>query len=565
MLRRHCTPFTLPLLPFLSLLSVLFFHAMAFAQWSAEGVPIAVGDVGGVGRWQVFPDHEGGFYSVYGSSMVGCRVQKYDSSGVALWGPYGLRMFPDSLDYGAGFTGADTTGDGGVVVAFSNYDIHPETGVDVYAQRFSPDGERLFGPTGAVLCQAPGQQVDDESAWEQTAGDRHGGIWAVMLTDVNGPTLVNGVNGDGTQKRAEDYRVANADLEIGSRCGFGTDIQGGFVVAWSDPTAPDPVQRLKRVWLDVYGNELAPPLVIGQRDFDGFWSIDVLGLQDSSVFYSITSDYQREYANHSLEWGLNLEYHSLAINNGKPGNAVLTAGNNILRYFTGQNGGYLYWLHPNGTPVLSQALTHVDTTRILSHNFRTLLLPNRDSTCVYSASPWYRPEVDYDRVVIRKWTNNGSNAWHGPGTLFQGPEGISYLNGARLSDGSVVIAIRTNGAPYIYRLMKFYPDGSVAGVENAVAEPPHRATPTGFMLEAVYPNPFNGTVRFALNIHHAGAYTLTLYNIRGQQVQQHTYSFVPGKETVSFSLDSDLASGIYFARWNGGESKTTLSKLMYLR
>lgn len=550
---------------FLSSCFVFLCSTITSAQWSAEGVPIVDGPISGVGRWQVVADHEGGFYSVYDASGLGCRVQKFDSLGYRLWGEYGLRMFPDSLDYAASFMGADSTSDGGVIVCFTNYTIHPETGIDVYAQRFSPDGERLFGPTGAVLSEAPGHQMIDGAASKQTIGDRNGGIWAIMLTDVATSTTVNGVNGDGTQKRTTDYVVATDDIEIDSHCGFGTDINGGFVAAWTDNSGLYPIRRWKRIWLDVNGIEVDPPKIIAERDFDSFYDIDIHGLQDGGLFFSSWSDYQREYADHALHWDLDLEHHYLGLVAPKPSNSVLTAGENVQRVFYAQSGAYLYWLQPDGSPVLDEALTQVDTTRLLNTVFRTPLFADRDSLTTISVNSRHQNDPVISYVVSSKWNSEGLNDWGRSITVMQTLLSFGFLTGAGLADNSIAIALRRHGYDDFYLHFKIRPDGSVAGVESDIVSLTSDAVPNAFNLVNAYPNPFNASIQFSLEVLVPGLYTASLYNLIGQQVDFVKFNLVPGANSVTYMPKKQLVSGVYFVRWTDGQKLIAQRKIVFMQ
>ena len=81
--------------------------------------------------------------------------------------------------------------------------------------------------------------------------------------------------------------------------------------------------------------------------------------------------------------------------------------------------------------------------------------------------------------------------------------------------------------------------------------------PTEFNLAQNYPNPFNPTTKIEFSIPKAGAYSLVVYNILGQEVRVlANEEFQPGKYTVDFNA-TDLTSGIYIYRFIGQDVNYT--------
>tara|TARA_S200000501_G_scaffold200531_1_gene188663 strand:+ start:6579 stop:7061 length:483 start_codon:yes stop_codon:yes gene_type:complete len=94
-------------------------------------------------------------------------------------------------------------------------------------------------------------------------------------------------------------------------------------------------------------------------------------------------------------------------------------------------------------------------------------------------------------------------------------------------------------------------------------------SPSGFELHQNYPNPFNPDTRIDFQIFSGGYTTLTIFNIRGENVK----SLFEGQKSVgSFSvfwngadnLGNTLPSGHYFYQLKNNESTET-KKMIFLK
>ncbi len=96
---------------------------------------------------------------------------------------------------------------------------------------------------------------------------------------------------------------------------------------------------------------------------------------------------------------------------------------------------------------------------------------------------------------------------------------------------------------------------SVTGdAPTPVEELPAENLPDGFSLEQNYPNPFNGITNIQFSLPKREAFTLTIYNLLGQQVRQWTETaYGPGLFQVAWDGTTDqgdeAASGVYLYRF----------------
>lgn len=106
-----------------------------------------------------------------------------------------------------------------------------------------------------------------------------------------------------------------------------------------------------------------------------------------------------------------------------------------------------------------------------------------------------------------------------------------------------------------FRLKQVDQDGSYAyssTVEIAVE------LPDSYVMNAVYPNPFNPQASFNFAVQNQQMVRASLYNMLGQEVSQLFNDVVPSSEMQTVSIDgSDLPSGIYIVRLVGESFATS--------
>ncbi len=79
------------------------------------------------------------------------------------------------------------------------------------------------------------------------------------------------------------------------------------------------------------------------------------------------------------------------------------------------------------------------------------------------------------------------------------------------------------------------------------------AAPSGFRLEANYPNPFNPETTFRFSLPEAGEITLRIFDLLGREVAVPASGrYGAGEHRVRFHADG-LASGVYFCRLEAGD------------
>ncbi|MDZ4723001.1 MAG: T9SS type A sorting domain-containing protein [candidate division Zixibacteria bacterium] len=87
--------------------------------------------------------------------------------------------------------------------------------------------------------------------------------------------------------------------------------------------------------------------------------------------------------------------------------------------------------------------------------------------------------------------------------------------------------------------------------------------PGKFALNQNYPNPFNPKTIISFDLPKGGDYTLTIYNVAGQAVEEINNSSLPGKVVYEWNA-TRYASGVYFYKVVSGEHTAT-KKMMLLK
>jgi len=108
--------------------------------------------------------------------------------------------------------------------------------------------------------------------------------------------------------------------------------------------------------------------------------------------------------------------------------------------------------------------------------------------------------------------------------------------------------------------------GEILSLEMATIEGApvaHKLVPANFELSQNYPNPFNPTTTVSFSLPTESDWTVTLFNVTGQEVQMYSGHDAAGSYTIEVD-GSDMASGVYFYRLDAGQESAT-KKMVLLK
>lgn len=202
--------------------------------WAADGVAIcnASGDHyapeivadGSGGAIITWTDERGGDYDIY--------AQRVDGDGNVQWAAEGVGVC--ALDSTQWYPVIVSDGAGGAIITWT--DKRGLSGYDVYAQRLSPTGTRLWDLDGQFVCTAPGDQGSTEYgyglqmiadgsggaiiAWQDKRGGFYYNVYAQRLaSNSNYQWQVQGVPVGTSMMNRVDPRLVS-------------DLAGGTIIAW---------------------------------------------------------------------------------------------------------------------------------------------------------------------------------------------------------------------------------------------------------------------------------------------------------------------------------------------
>jgi hypothetical protein len=146
------------------------FDAGGNALWAANGITVATGPSGQVNPVPAL-DGAGGIIVGWVDATAPYTIfaQRLNAAGVTQWGPAGVRVAVQTNNQGPTFS---MCSDGAGGANFSWEYEFGSTDFDVYAQRLSPSGTRLWGAGGLAVC---GNAQNQEMQVGVTDGA--GGMW----------------------------------------------------------------------------------------------------------------------------------------------------------------------------------------------------------------------------------------------------------------------------------------------------------------------------------------------------------------------------------------------------
>lgn len=150
------------------------FDASGAPVWAPGGVFIA--NIYNYALTVVIEDQAGGAIAIFQDLRPGQNNQLYgqrvDAAGTTLWGTNGIPLVVlpvgQSWQVMQVWHSIASDGAGGVVVAWE--DFRNQTTHDIYAQRLSPSGQRLWGDEAVLLHPTPGAQRDPSLATDGAGG-----------------------------------------------------------------------------------------------------------------------------------------------------------------------------------------------------------------------------------------------------------------------------------------------------------------------------------------------------------------------------------------------------------
>jgi hypothetical protein len=427
-------------------------------QWPSGGIPICALP-GHQGPYTIVPDSTGGAFILWGDSrrtaFSDIYIQRVNSLGQAQWDSNGIPVFTLYTPVGP-FAAMTSDGGGGVIITW--HDMRNLNDINIYAQRVDASGTTRWTANGVLVCNHPAHQREPK-----IISDNAGGAIITWGDDRNTPgadyVFAQRINSSGVRQWVTDgVRIPGLGASSHSIVADGT---GGAIIA---------------------------------------------GISQSGVRA------HRISAEGILLWD------SIGV-------ALSTEPINYNTVIVGDNAGgaIVAWL---------------DTRNDSTHNITDI----------------YAQRVNASGTVM--WQTNGVPITTAPGNQFN--PGIT-TDGA---GGAIITWTDWRSATHadIYAQQV-----SVNGILGQVTSVNERETlPRSFALFQNYPNPFNPSTTIEFELPRSSIARLAVFNVLGQEVATLvSRQLAPGRYRETFNT-INLSSGVYFYKLQTSES-SIMKKMLLLR
>ncbi len=532
------------------LLLVCALPGVLHAQWSEEdgGVLLAAG----LQWFHMAPDTSNGVWVGFEMSTNPpiTYVQHVDEDGIPLIADGGMTIVPDTIS--THFMGMVATSDGGVVVLFRTNEIDQSQYFNIYAQCISADGERLWGETGVPVVISAEDKDRPSHPYYLICSDGSDGLWGLYTTDL-AHIWVCGVNGDGTSKLDDELEITFNVGSLPQAMEVCPDSAGGVFVIWSQfgTTFYQHVFEDGTTEFELYNlcSDISSPSA------GRYWMSSPDGEGGFYLTCGSALDLQHVTAEGTRPWG-DQGIVIPGIGYANPSHPMVMDDGSVA-YCTPQRHRrtVMFRAHENGDPyfddtsyIMSTDSIPDDEDNAFAYDVPATIVPDGEGGMYFFfRSLWHGGGFLYGGIGIQRVQDDGTCLWgrmdQGPVVVFQ-PYTLIAKAALNDEDHSVIFAV-LNGSTYRWlHLYKVLPDGRIAGRDTNVDEPDRSYLPNTPLIHA-YPNPFNSSVRCEVSLPVSGEYSLRIYSILGQLIDNNTFFQSAGKYSFSWHPEQSLSSGIY--------------------
>ncbi|MCB2213231.1 T9SS type A sorting domain-containing protein [bacterium] len=516
-------------------------------------------------------------------------MQHVDADGYTAFSTEGV---PVSDSLGCWLFGIEPGLDGDCVVLFSR-DIHgePDRLSDVFAQRITQQGERLWGQGINASVTESQKKVFMYSYGHWTVSDDSGGIWAFWrpAPAENAVVYICGVNADGTLKYPEgDPCIGTTHMSLTRPNGLRVaDGEGGVAVLLTEHA--DGYYAVRHIYIQhvlADGSLLydEPQLVLDwpQDDINSYVRPYQI-LRDPQGGYVVTSEryWQRVSDDLTPQWdirGVRVYDCEPLFQLEKTADAVVLSDRSVLQigFEQGEDEPRLEQLDFDGNRIAGNGWGPYagDSTFYPTGPGPQLLSPDGQSLISMFRGSLDRQNFDDLIQLVQCISPSGDNLW--PEIRTFGNEVFNWYS----SDWSMFYVddehlcyVMGDGFPQDYRVHFAFKgsavDGSIIGVDSAVPDNPvSPARPdTPAFISNAYPNPFNSSIALTISVQAPGIYDLVVHNVLGQTIHREAVDIhAPGEFVQTLTLPEGSASGIYFLTLQLTDGRhLSQKKVVYLR
>jgi len=573
---------------YLSVITILIFAIPIQAQWSEDGILIQAN--WNVWLFDIVADLEGGAWVAWeeltgGGADAITRVQRFDIDGYPYFDGLGITVIHDSLGLSGFFMGAMPTEEGGVMVVFQNQRLDPDSLDIIRVQKFSTDGDRLFGPSGRSITNRRTNHFRNYGMIPSAISDGEGGVWACYNEFLSDEIHVCGMNADGSLKIDGDLNIF-APANSNPASDMCNDGEGGLYIAYYHTHRP-------RTYRIGYKHVLAN----GELEFEGsriaieseggfsrklyLLPISSGGFYLASMFGGAKCYLQRVNADGSWPWSIRgrLGQTQITLLSAYISRPVLMADTSVAIVIAGNSsrGSHLIRLQPNGDNYFENYSIQLVGNSPTHSSPPPICLATIDSNNIYAFHSWRRRSQGFPGPIEKDTrayliNSEGEDIWGQDTVLIPGPDPDEFIsankNRATLStEDDVIFGSRWSN---IYtgtaelRLFKLTPDGNISGTEDITRETTP-ANPSELSITGTYPNPFNSGVKISFMVDHPGFISFVFYDLTGREVAHFNQNTSSGSQSITWHPDNTLGSGVYVVKLVQRGKTSNSRKIVYLK
>lgn len=540
------------------------FVPIAFSDWDGDGVYVS----GTMWVFDLVPGPDNTTYVVYeeivGMDIYKIYVQRYSEDGNPMFPGHGVQVTDPDLDHLHFLYGALPVSNGDVMINFGSPTIDPEFGNNLYGQRISPMGVRVFGEEGAPVSVEPGWK----EPWSFPAifTDGNDGFWTYHETDE---LRLCGLNSDGTQKFEESIFITDDVDDHGvSVC---RDGEGGAFVIWGVDIGIPNITRGQRIssegellWQDQY---LISEMFVSRQTHikyfpgGGFYSVHGGGGTNSFSLNRYNSAGIMSWEEEARDF---LPVRAMYISQMV---VMLDSSVAVLASIDAEIPK-LIRVNPDGSPYYGdQYFTELDTS---INNFQIqpspALVRTVDGESLYSFCAINCGPFGASNIRVNLIQPEGTDAWDDKIVYVSEnlTRQLNWIDVALNQDKSIVLGTRSQTVGSSLYLYKVYEDGTVAGHTSAVTEL-GQAIPNNIIIQNSYPNPFNSSVTIEIESLINMEVKTQVYNLLGKVIHTASYNLSTGLNRLEWKPEKNTPSGIYFINFKHKEITQQNQKVVLLK
>lgn len=498
----------------------------------------------------VISDGEGGAAVIWRDDLTEWNyMQVIDSAGNLKWDADGVPIIANAS--------LSTQNPDVFLDADGNYWVALEGNEDIYVQKLSPAGQRLFGDDGVAVCTAEGEQrnpvicysinaaivvwkdarvtipiypysqrvsQDGSILWEvdgvritetdygtlaKCVHDGYGGAFYIFRRWIESENYISGQRLDslGTRMWGDSgtlYVKGRMHPQKGSICGYMVpNTEGGFVFFYDGGAyyKANQVDSVGTLMWDTAG------IIVGEDDYRSFGSVSPLSASGLYVVRGETEASELVYA------------HRLTLSGETP---------------WGDSGKVLVWEAMSGNP-RDDIIPSVTDNGIVAW---------RD---VWDEMGWYEQQG----ILAQRFDTSGNILWSNE-VIVAGTEGSNPYATSTYDKGAIIMW--QTGDIYAARIDSL---GNISGINEQPIQ-----TPMSFQLEVVDGNILKGSSHLRFSIEKGGFVHAVVYEVTGRRIRtlENGYVNAGSHELFWDGYDEEghkLSSGVYFIRVDALEKAAT--------